>query len=325
MSDHLPEIAGPVLVLGGAGFIGSNLVARLVAEGHRPRVMARPSRSGANLRRVMDKIDLIHGDFMDDAVLRVALRGVHTVYHLITTTFPNMVIESSNYDLLSNLLPTIRMLEIARETGVRRIVYASSGGTVYGEPLQIPIPEHHPLAPKSAYGQSKLTIENYLSFYARTTPLEVSILRMSNPYGPQQNIYGAQGLLAVAMGCVLDGRALKVFGAGNSVRDYIYIDDVVEAMLAASNAAPCVLNISSGEGRSVNDVIAAVEAASGQRIERQALPERPGDVAVSILDNQRARHLLSWEPKVAFAEGVARSWAALQGSLIPDTGRARHP
>lgn len=315
MNDTQPDIAGQVLVLGGAGFIGSNLVARLVAEGQHPRVLARPSRSGANLRQVMDKIDLIHGDFMDDAVLRVALRGVHTVYHLITTTFPNMVIESSNYDLLSNLLPTIRMLEIARETGVRHIVYASSGGTVYGEPLQIPIPEQHPLAPKSAYGQSKLTIENYLSFYARTTSLEVSILRVSNPYGPRQNIYGAQGLLAVAMGCVLDGRALKVFGDGNSVRDYIYIDDVVEAMLRASRAAPGVLNISSGEGRTVNDVIAAVESASGRPIIRQPMPERHGDVAVSILDNQRARQWLAWSPRVPFDEGVARSWAALRRSL----------
>lgn len=317
MTTHpsIADIDGPVLVLGGAGFIGSNLVNRLVARGLRPRVLARPSRSSANLRRVMDQVDIIHGDFMDDAVLRVALRGVHTVFHLITTTFPNMVIESSNYDLLSNLLPTIRLMELARETGVRRIVYASSGGTVYGEPIQIPIPETHPLAPKSAYGQSKLTIENYLSFYARTTPLEVSILRVSNPFGPQQNIYGAQGLIAVAMGCVLDNRPLKVFGAGNTVRDYIFIDDVVEAMLKATTAAPGILNISSGEGRTVNDVIAAVEAASGRQIQRQPLPERSGDVSVSILDNQRARQLLAWSPGVPFGEGVARSWAALRGSL----------
>lgn len=311
----LPSPNEPVLVLGGAGFLGSNLVNRLVAQGLRPRVLARPSRSSANLRRVMDRIELIHGDFMDDAVLRVALRGVHTVFHLITTTFPNMVIESSNYDLLSNLLPTIRLMELAREAGVKRIVYASSGGTVYGEPQQIPIPEDHPLAPKSAYGQSKLTIENYLSFYARTTELEVSILRVSNPYGPQQNIYGAQGLLAVTMGCVLDGRPLKVFGEGRAVRDYIYIDDVVDAMLKATVSAPGIMNISSGLGRSVNDVIAAVEAASGRQVQRLALPDRPGDVSVSILDNRRAQQLLAWTPSVPFGDGVARTWAALHSIL----------
>lgn len=315
MTASAPQLTGQTLVLGGAGFIGSNLVDALVAGGHRPRVLVRPSRSSANLREVMGGIDLLHGDFMDDAMLKVAMRGVNTVFHLITTTFPNMVIESSNYDLLSNLLPTIRMLEIAREAGVRRIVYASSGGTIYGEPQQVPIQESHPLAPKSAYGQSKLTIENYLSFYARTTPLEVSILRMSNPFGPRQNIYGAQGLLAVAMGCVLNQRPLRVFGDGQTVRDYIYIDDVVNAMLRATVAVPAVLNISSGLGRTVNDVIAAVETASGQRIERQRVPERSGDVGISILDNQRARGLLDWAPRIGFEEGVARTWRALSATM----------
>lgn len=305
-----PTIQEPVLVLGGAGFIGSSIVRALVAQGLRPRVLTRPSRSIANLRDILDRIELIHGDFMDDTVLRVAMKGVRTVYHLITTTFPNMVIESSNYDLLSNLLPTIRMLEIARESGAGRIVYASSGGTIYGEPQQLPIPESHPLAPKSAYGQSKLTIENYLSFYGRTTPLEVSILRLSNPYGPQQNPFGNQGLIAVAMGCLLDGRPLKVFGEGTAVRDYIFIDDVVDALLRASVAAPDVLNISYGEGRSVMQVLDAVERVSGRKLNRVQLPDRRGDVSVNVLDNTRARSCLGWAPQCGFDEGVARTWAA---------------
>lgn len=315
MSAAVPRIEGPVLVLGGAGFIGSNLVNALVAQGHRPRVLTRPSRSNANLRHLFDDIDLIHGDFMDDAGLRVALQGVHTVYHLITTTFPSMVIESSNYDLLSNLLPTIRLLELSREAGVRRIVYASSGGTIYGEPQRVPIDESHPLAPKSAYGQSKLTIENYLSFYGRTTPLEVSILRVSNPYGPGQNVYGNQGLVAVAMGCALDERPLRVIGRGDAVRDFIYIDDVVDAMLRATSAPPQIINVSSGAGRSVNEVIAAIESASGRTLKRLAVPERAGDVKISVLDNSRARHALDWSPKVEFEAGVARTWKSLHGAL----------
>jgi UDP-glucose 4-epimerase len=228
-----------------------------------------------------------------------------------------MVIESSNYDLLSNLLPTIRMLELAREAGVNRIVYASSGGTVYGEPVQLPITEQHVLAPKSAYGQSKLTIENYLGFYARTTALEVRILRVSNPYGPGQNLYGAQGLVAVAMGCAMDARPLRVFGAGESVRDYIYIDDVVDALLRAETTptAPMVLNVSSGSGRSVNDVIAAVESASGRRIERAPMPERAGDVKVSVLDNGLAWQSLGWAPRTGFERGVQATWDRLQHAM----------
>lgn len=304
-------IQAPVLVLGGAGFIGSAVVRALVAQGLRPRVLTRPSRSISNLRDILDQVELIYGDFMDDAVLGVAMKGVRTVYHLITTTFPNMVIESSNYDLLSNLLPTIKVMEIARASGACRIVYASSGGTVYGEPQQLPIPESHPLAPKSAYGQSKLTIENYLSFYGRTTPLEVSILRLSNPYGPQQNPFGNQGLIAVAMGCLLDDRPIRVFGEGSAVRDYIFIDDVVDALLRASVAAPAVLNISFGEGRSVMQVLDAVERVSCRKLNRVSLPDRRGDVSVNILDNSLAYLHLGWAPSCGFDEGVQITWDAL--------------
>ncbi|MGS0756347.1 NAD-dependent epimerase/dehydratase family protein [Roseateles sp. GG27B] len=191
MTASAPQLTGQTLVLGGAGFIGSNLVDALVAGGHRPRVLVRPSRSSANLREVMGGIDLLHGDFMDDAMLKVAMRGVNTVFHLITTTFPNMVIESSNYDLLSNLLPTIRMLEIAREAGVRRIVYASSGGTT----RRAAASADSGVAPAGAQvglWAEQVTIENYLSFYARTTPLEVSILRMSNPLAASKHLWRAR-------------------------------------------------------------------------------------------------------------------------------------
>jgi len=299
------------LVLGGAGFIGSSVVRELVRRGVRPRVLTRPSRSIGALRSVLADIDLVQGDFMDDVVLQAALVGVDTVYHLITTTFPNMVVESSSYDLLSNLLPTIRMLEIARRAGVRRVVYASSGGTIYGEPQQVPIPEDHPLAPKSAYGQSKLAIENYLAFYGRTTPLEVSILRLSNPYGPAQNPFGVQGLIAIAMGCALDGRPIGVFGGGRTVRDYIYIDDVVAAMLLAADAPPALANVSSGQGHSVVEILDAVERVTGRRVVRTALPERHGDVLVNVLDNRRARRLFGWSPQVGLDDGLARTWEAL--------------
>lgn len=306
-----------ILVLGGAGFIGSNLVHALVAAGNRPRVFARPSRSNANLRYALDRIDIVRGDFMDDGVLKGALKGIDVVVHLITTTFPNMVIESSNYDLLSNLLPTVRMLELAREVGVSRIVYASSGGTIYGEPKHLPIRETHPLEPISAYGQSKLTIENYLHFNARTTALETTVLRLSNPFGPGQNVYGAQGLIGVAMGCAIDDRPLKVFGDGNTVRDYVYIDDVTRALLIAINAPPTVVNISSGRGKTVNEVIAAIEEVSGKRVHRESLPARTGDVAVSVLDNALAREKLHWQPDMSFETGIERTWAAIHRALGP--------
>jgi UDP-glucose 4-epimerase len=304
--------SGPCLVLGGAGFIGANLVRALLAAGQRPRVLGRPSRSVSNLRDVLGEVDWRPGDFMDDSVLRDALQGVHTVFHLITTTFPNMRLQSSSFDLLSNLLPTLRMMEMARELGVQRVVYVSSGGTVYGEPQFVPITENHPLMPKSAYGQSKLTIENYLQFYARSSDLQVSVLRMSNPYGPWQNTHGVQGLIAVAMGCVRDGRAIPVYGDGATVRDYIYVDDAVDALLRAATQAPSVVNISSGVGHSIREVLDAVEAASGRRLQRQVLPARSSDVQINVLCNRLARERLAWTPKVPLADGLRRTWAWLQ-------------
>ena len=172
----------------------------------------------------------------------------------------------------------------------------------------MPISEEHPLVPKSAYGQSKLTIENYLAFYGRTTELEVSILRLSNPYGPRQNPLGVQGVIAVAMGCAMDGRPMTLFGRGEAVRDYIYIDDIIEAMLLAAAHPPAVLNVSSGVGRSVAEVTDEVERVSGRPIARVYAPPRPGDVSANVLDNRRAQALLNWRPQIDFGEGVGRSW-----------------
>lgn len=303
------------LILGGAGFIGSNLAAALVSRGERPRIFSRPSYSLANIERILPSVDIAYGDFMDDVAVRRATEGVDTIFHLISTTFPSMTLESSIYDVLSNLLPTIRLLEICVANGVRKIVYASSGGTVYGEPQALPITEDHPLIPKSAYGQSKLVIENYLTFYARTTSLEIQILRVSNPYGPRQNPFGVQGLVAVAMGCARSGRTLNVYGRGESVRDYVYIEDVIDGMLkAAARPGSFIINLSSECGYSVLEVIEAIEKLTGRPVAKRFVEGRGGDVAANVLCNRRARELLNWTPTTTFEDGLSRTWHWLAGT-----------
>jgi UDP-glucose 4-epimerase len=246
---------------------------------------------------------------MDDVALRKALDGIDTVFHLVSTTFPGMTIESSVYDVLSNLLPTIRLLEICISNGVKKIVYASSGGTIYGEPSKTTISEDHQLLPKSAYGQSKLTIENYLRFYARTTELEVNILRISNPFGPRQNPYGIQGLIAVAMGCAYNGRTVKIFGKGETVRDYIYIDDVIDALLlAAKRPGSFITNISTGKGYSVVEIIDAIEKVTGKVIRREFVPMRKGDVTINVLENRLAYEIYGWKPKTRIEDGLSNTW-----------------
>lgn len=300
---------GKTLILGGAGFLGGNLARALVNRGETPRVFARPSFSVSNIEDILDRIELVRGDFMDDVAIRKATKGIDRVFHLISTTFPSMTIESSVYDVMSNLLPTIRLVEICLANGVKKIVYGSSGGTVYGEPKVTPTPENHPLMPTSAYGQSKLTIENYLNFYARSTDIDVNILRISNPYGPGQNQLRVQGIVAVAMGCAYHNRVLKLYGKGEAVRDYLYIDDVIEALLlAAETSGSSVVNISSGIGHSVMEIVETIEKISGRTIQKEFIPDRPGDVKVNILDNQRAFEIYGWKPKVEFKDGLYRTW-----------------
>jgi UDP-glucose 4-epimerase len=300
---------GKSLILGGAGFLGSNLAQRLVAQGETVRIFTRPSSSVSNIEHILDQVEVIYRDFMDDVALRSATQDIDTVYHLISTTFPSMTIESSVYDLLSNLLPTIRLVEACLANGVKKIIYASSGGTVYGNPSIIPTPEDHPLVPTSAYGQSKLTIENYLNFYARSTNLDINILRISNPFGPSQKLLGVQGIIAVAMGCAYYGRALKLYGKGKAVRDYLYIEDVIDAMLlAVTYPGSSVVNISAAVGHSVMEIVQAVEEISGRTISKEFIPDRPGDVQINILDNQKALQLYGWTPKTAFPDGLAKTW-----------------
>lgn len=297
------------LILGGAGFIGGNLARSLVKRGEYTRILSRPSSSISNIEDILDRVDFVYGDFMDDVILRKATQGIDTVFHLISTTFPSMAIESSVYDVLSNLLPTIRLVEACLENGVKKIVYGSSGGTIYGEPMMIPIEEDHPLMPKSPYGQSKLTIENYLNFYARSREIDVNVLRISNPFGPGQKLLGVQGIIAVAMGCAYYGRSLNIYGKGDAIRDYIYIDDVVEALiLAAEQSGSSIINVASGAGQSVIDIVWAVEQVSGVSIEKNFMPERPGDVKVNILSNRKASELYGWAPQVKFQDGLALTW-----------------
>jgi UDP-glucose 4-epimerase len=298
------------LILGGSGFIGSNLAKALVDRGQRPRIFTRPSFDISNIENILDHIDLVYGDFMDDVALRRATKNIDTVFHLISTTFPNMTIESSVYDVLSNLLPTIRLVEICISNGIKKIIYASSGGTVYGEPIQIPISEDHPLVPKSAYGQSKLTIENYLNFCSRTMKIDIDILRISNPFGPGQNPFGVQGLIAVAMGCIIGNRILKIYGKGEAVRDYIFIEDVVNAMLVSSETPGSnVANISSSQGHSIIDIVQMIEGITGRVIRKEFIPPRFGDVSANILSNELAYRIFSWSPKVRIQDGLSITWS----------------
>ncbi|EMI52269.1 NAD-dependent epimerase/dehydratase family protein [Rhodopirellula sallentina] len=305
-----------ILVLGGAGFIGSHVTHRLVELGAKVRVLSRPGRSVQNLTGVIDDIELVFGNFSDEGHLRTSLEGIDQVVHLISTTFPATTTSSGIYDIESNIIPTLRLLQECVNKGVQKLVYLSSGGTVYGEPKTDPITEDHALDPKSIYGQSKKVIESYIEFFVRTRSLNTTTLRVSNAFGPRHNPYGVQGLIGVAMACAIENRTVTILGDGSAERDYIYVDDVVAGVIAAlSTETADTVNLSSGQGRSVSEVLDTVERVSGRPVLRRFDANRDSDVNKNVLCNQRARTLLNWSPQTEFEDGMRKTWQWIQSEL----------
>ncbi|MDR7135220.1 UDP-glucose 4-epimerase [Lysobacter niastensis] len=300
------------LVLGGAGFIGSHLVDGLVSQGHQVRVFDRPQMSRDNLAD-HPLVEIIEGDFANSGEMADAIRGCDVCYHLISTTLPKSSNADPVFDLESNLVATVRMLGHAVEAGVRKVVFLSSGGTVYGTPQHVPIEEGHPTTPICSYGITKLAIEKYLELFRHLHGLDYTVLRLSNPYGERQRINASQGAVAVFLGKVLHDESVEIWGDGSVVRDYIHISDVVSAMLRCIDRAPgSVLNIGSGAGLSLNEVLDAIERVTGRTAVRAYKPGRAFDVPVSILDIGSARRELDWQPVVEFDQGIARMARWLQ-------------
>jgi UDP-glucose 4-epimerase len=303
------------LVLGGGGFIGSHLVTALLAGGEAVRVLERPYRDRSALIPSHPSLEWQEGDFCNARDLRRALEGVDTVFHLISTTQPQSSNDDPAFDVQSNLLATLGLLEQLRNHPEITLVFVSSGGTVYGRPQQIPIPETHPTDPTCSYGIVKLAIEKYLALYRILHGLDYRILRLANPYGPGQEANRAQGVVGAFLSRVTHDEPIEVWGDGSVVRDYIHIGDAVSAMLQAAQyrGEERIFNIGSGCGHSVREIITAVEGASGKTARVQYKAARKFDIPVSILDISLAQSRLGWAPKIDLSEGLRLTLAALNG------------
>jgi UDP-glucose 4-epimerase len=294
------------VVLGGLGFLGSQLGLELLRQGHDVRLFDRPHAQPA---LPVPTGDVMGGDFANREDLAVALEGCEVVYHLVCTTLPASSNENPLYDVETNLVSTIRLLEVARAMGTRKIVFDSSGGTIYGVPRHIPVPEDHPTDPLCSYAIHKLAIEKFLHLYAHLHGLDYAVLRVANPYGEGQSPLHKQGAVAVFTYKALRGEAIQIWGDGEVVRDYLYVGDVADAFVrAATYTGPHrIFNIGAGCGYSLNQLLARLEALLGRDIKRTYLPGRPFDAPVSILDIRRARAELDWSPQTMLETGLART------------------
>ena len=295
------------VVFGGGGFIGSHLSEELLHQRHKVSIFDQDMAPNLDLL-AKEGANIIIGNLLSEHEIRNAIRGVDILFHLISSTVPKSSNDDPIFDIETNLVGTINLLNAARDNGVKKVIFASSGGTVYGKPMEIPIKESHPTNPISSYGVIKLAIEKYIYLYQELFGLDYGVLRISNAYGERQRPTGIQGVISTLMLRALKEDEIVIWGDGNVVRDYIHITDIVNAFIKIMNydGESKIYNIGSGIGHSVNEIIKTFEEIFERKLNINFQPGRPYDVPINILDNSLARLNLNWEPKTDLIDGISK-------------------
>lgn len=284
--------------------MGSHLCIALIRLGHGVRVFERMAAPRGN-----ESLEWVVGDLARPEQIDAAVAGCDIVFHLASTTLPHTSNDDPAQDVHSNVEGTIALLDAMCRHRVGKIVFVSSGGTVYGIPQSIPITEQHPTDPVCSYGIAKLAIEKYLHLYRVLHGVDYCVLRLANLYGELQRSDRAQGAVAVFLHHVVHGKTLEIWGDGSVVRDYIHVGDAVDALTAAAftEVPSHIYNIGSGHGTSLLELIATIATVTGLRPSIEFKPSRPFDVPISVLDISRARAELGWYPRVSMNDGLRRT------------------
>lgn len=311
-----------VVIFGGGGFIGSTIADLLLTEGHALRIFERPRVLPYRKFSGNESVEWVAGDLSSTHDVSDAVQGVDAVLHLVSTTLPKNSNDDPIYDVQSNVVASLHILNAMVTHKVHKIVFISSGGTVYGNPLYLPVDEKHPTNPVVSYGITKLAIEKYLQMYERLHGIKAITLRVANPYGERQRIETSQGAVGVFLHHALKDIPIEIWGDGSVTRDYIHVSDVAEAFLTALHytGGQRLFNVSSGVGTSLNELIGDLEDALGKSIERRYLPGRPFDVPVSVLCNNLARSELNWAPLISMRDGIARTAEWMKRELASSAG-----
>jgi UDP-glucose 4-epimerase len=299
-----------VLVLGGSGFIGSYVCDALLDRGHAVSVL---SHSNERFRQELETVEYHYKSIEDIAAVSQVLAGADCVVHLISSTVPSTSNLDPVADVRSNLLPTVKMMEMMRQLGPRRIIFLSSGGTVYGNPHTLPIREVDELNPICSYGVVKVSVEKYLRMYSELYDFQTTVIRPSNPYGPRQGRKGVQGLISAFLNCILEGRSLKVWGDGSVVRDYFYVADLANLCVACVEGGHTgIFNAGSGDGVSINELIHTIQKVCGVAGDVEYMQGRSFDVAATYLDIGKAQTEIGWAPTVSLEDGIDSHWTWLK-------------
>jgi len=298
------------LVFGGNGFLGSHLTEGLVSEGHEVRVFDNFSLGMNNLVEVLNEVEILEGDFLDTKAVSNALIGVDYVFHYISTTIPATAASNPVFDIETNVIGSVKMFQLAAQHGVKRIIFPSSGGTIYGETLGESSRETDLPDPLNPYAISKLTLERHLRYLEYSQGVDYTILRYSNPYGERQNPYGKQGVIPIFLNEVKHSRKPVIYGDGSMVRDYIYIGDAVEATISIfkKDTHEKIFNVGSGKGTSLNELVNII----AEGLKREVVPEYIAYDGIyiprNVLNIERINGETGWEPKTKISDGIKKTW-----------------
>lgn len=297
-----------ILVSGGAGFIGSILTDRLIAEGHEVTILDNlisGSRDYINSQAVFWQLDILDKNLTS----RFKEAQFDLVYHLAAQIDVRASVASPSFDNEVNVIGGLNILESAYQSGVKKIIFSSTGGAIYGETEELPTTEYAATYPLSPYGINKLAFEKYINYYHQVYGLNYTILRFANVYGPRQYKGGEAGVIAIFTEAMVRDNVCTLFGDGQQTRDFVYVDDVVSALIKAGTI-DCrgEINISTSKEVSILDMISTIEKVADKKLSYIKAPAKPGEVLRSCLSNQRALETLDWCPQVDFLEGVRRTY-----------------
>lgn len=292
-----------VLVTGGAGFIGSSISELFISKGY--GVVVLDDLSSGRREHVSSRAKFYKADICSPDIRKIFKEeNIDCVVHQAAQVQVRKSLEDPTFDARVNILGSINLLELCRD-GVKKIIYASSGGAVYGEPEYLPVDEEHPINPISPYGVSKYVVEKYIEAYEEIYGIDYTILRYGNVYGPRQSIAGEAGVIAVFAEKMLRGKSPTINGDGKQTRDFVYVADVAKANLAALRKGKnSVYNVGSGKGTSVNEVFEIMGRALKSEIKPKFGPLIKGEVRNTYLKVDKARHELGWRPRVEIEEGI---------------------
>lgn len=288
------------LILGASGFLGRHLTKKLLELGHNVTCF------DIGHTPIFDNVTYVDGFFSVETDFEELVHGHDIVFHLISSSFPNSTIPYDQ-EISENVFATLKLMEACVKQSDTRLVFMSSGGTVYGQTSKaIPFKEQDETTPIASYGIQKLMIEKYLHLFHHQYGLDYKVVRLANPYGPGQNPKGAVGAIAVLLDRAINDEVITIFGDGSSVRDYIYIDDAIQGLvnIALSDTAEKVFNLGGGQGTSLTQILESIQKVTGKSLNINYLPQRPTDVAYSVLDTTLYSKLFPQHQMVTLDAGI---------------------